>query len=440
MAVERSQSTPRLSSPRFSRRTSGDPGEELPSCPSSPVVPFSPPPQYPTLTGILGLRRSSERDTEWKDCWFNREGDVLCYYNSQNELQHIGAIELRKISKIQTFRKRKEKNFFSSEEEIQWMIDVIVNEPEKAVYSLLVKNEKECTKWVKGLKLWRRFFVEEYRRALGQSNVPISSSEGESDDSILKFNASAPLFSNLSSPTRGLRSPRADSRNTRPSPPQRQFSVTLPGRALVPQNLDEEFAEVEDRQRGGSLDLTRPPKRGGSQKKARKMGKKQAGGFPTSGEEEWLESGQERGDLPRASSPLGLGSTECDVNEREKELENELKVKERLILKLKLQIRNERTEAKEREAALTSQFDRCFRKFFLATAKSMLLELEAEGIHCWMDGEGLFKESQARGITMETTEGYLAEKMKELRLLWKTRQTKPTSSPSLDLHTGYTSE
>ena len=31
-------------------------------------------------------------------------------------------------------------------------------------------------------------------------------------------------------------------------------------------------------------------------------------------------------------------------------------------------------------------------------AKNMLLELEAENIHCRMDGEGLFKESQQRGL------------------------------------------
>ena len=95
------------------------------------------------------------------------------------------------------------------------------------------------------------------------------------------------------------------------------------------------------------------------QKKARKMGKRQAGGFPTSGEEEWLESGGDREDER-------LPSTECDVSEREKELENELKVKERTILKLKLQLRNERTEAKERQAALSNQFDKCFRKYVVS--------------------------------------------------------------------------
>ena len=119
----------------------------------------------------------------------------------------------------------------------------------------------------------------------------------------------------------------------------------------------------------------------------------------------------------------------------------------------------------------------------------MLLELEADGIHCWMDGEGLFKESQQRGfyllllivipssssssppsspspsfssfcsffvfyfffsniffplgITMDTTERYLSEKMRELRLLWKSQQIQAPSPPppsvnSLDLG-GYTS-
>ena len=86
---QRRQQAERSLSPRLAHTSGDEDSHPLTSSPASPIVkiffsdkkgffltfflsqvPFSPPPQYPTLTGTLGLRRSAEHDTAWLDfCW-----------------------------------------------------------------------------------------------------------------------------------------------------------------------------------------------------------------------------------------------------------------------------------------------------------------------------------------------------------------------------------